>query len=194
MISYNIYGNDGAGGPINYATPIGTTSGLTFTTAALAHPGDWRFAVRAADGSFEELNIDAAVRLTLDAAGVDVTNAPLAPVGLSAWPIAAGMVRVTWSYPKTSTAGVTGFRVYTGATTPDYGTAVATVPAASLGRLRSFQADVGPFADGAACVVGVRAYNATGEEANTVTASAVAVASGPSAVDGLTISTDPGDW
>lgn len=192
-VSYNVYGNGGSG-PIDYATPIGTTSGLTFATSALAFPGEWRFAVRATDGALEELNVDAAVRLVLDATGVDATNVPLSPVGLSAWAIAGGKVRVTWSYPTLSTAGVTGFRVYTGPTTPDYGAVAATVSAASLGRLRSFQADVGPFADGSACVVGVRAYNAAGEEGNTAAATATAVAVGPSAVDALTISTDPGDW
>lgn len=188
-ISYTIYANDGSGAPVDYSTPLSTTSALTFTTAALAHPGDWRFAVRATDGTLEESNIDAVVRLVLDSAGVDVTNLPAAPVGLTARPIAGGSIRVTWADPGRSKAA--GFHVYAGATTPDYGTAVATAAANASGR---YQADLAGLTDGTTYAIGVRAYNAAGEEANTTTASATATATGPAAVDGLTISTDPADW
>lgn len=188
---YNIYSNGGSG-PIDYSTPLGSTSSLTYTTAALAYPNEWRFAVRASDGTFEELNVDAAVRLVLDASGADATGLPSAPVGLSAWAIAGGGIRVTWSYPTISLAGVTGFRVYVGSPSPDYGTVKATV-AASAG-LRSFQADVAGLADGTTYAVAVRAYNGSGEEANATTVSATAKATGPAAVVGLTISTDPADW
>lgn len=188
--SYNIYSNSGSG-PIDYSAPVANTSSLAFTTAALT-AGEWRFGVRATDGTLEEMNLDAAVRLVLDASLADVTNLPLAPASLSAWPIAGGKVRVTWTYPTFSRAGLIGFRVYAGVTTPDYGTPLATVPATSAS---SFSADLSGLAPGTTYAIGVRSYNAIGEEANTTTTSVTAAdAGGPDAVEGLTISTDPADW
>jgi len=188
-LNYNVYSNGGSG-PIDYTTIVATTSGLTFETAALAHPGDWRFAVRADDGAYEETNLDASVRLALDAAGADVTDLPTAPLGLSAWPIAGGKIRATWTY--STLKPITGFHVYVGTTTPDYGTVAATV--AYSPALRSFQADLSGLADATAYAIGVRAYDAAGEEANTTTATATTKATGPDAVVGLSASTDPADW
>jgi hypothetical protein len=116
-----------------------------------------------------------------------VTNLPAAPVGVSAWPIAGGGVRVVWAYPA---SGATGFNVYVGIGTPAYGSPAAVVP----WSVRSLQVDLTGLADATTYAVGVRAYNATGEEANTTTTTATTVASGPSAVVGLTVSTDPADW
>src|SRR5262245_56997796 len=46
---YHVYGNAGQGDPINYAVALATVDGLTWTSAPLAHPGTWRFGVRAFD-------------------------------------------------------------------------------------------------------------------------------------------------
>jgi hypothetical protein len=189
-LNYNIYGNGGSG-PIDYTTPLGSTSSLTYATAALAYPNEWRFAVRADDGTYEETNIDAVVRLVLDAGGVDVTNLPAAPSGLSAWPIAGGSIRVSWVYP--ARAIPTGFKVYVGTPTVSYGSPAVTVPWGSP-RTGHFQTDLSGLADATAYQVAVRAYNATGEEANTAVTTATTKAAGPGAVTSATISTDPADW
>ena len=44
---YNVYGNDGAGGPVDYSAPVATTSATTWSSAPLAAPGLHRCAVRA---------------------------------------------------------------------------------------------------------------------------------------------------
>ena len=100
-ISYHIYENQGLGDPINYAIPVGAVTRLNWTSGALNVPGQYRLGVRAFDAStgLEEQNVDAAVLLSLDAAGNDVSNVPLPPVGLRAFPKAGGAVRVEWICP-----------------------------------------------------------------------------------------------
>ncbi len=85
-ISYNIYGNDGRGGDVDYGRPIATTAAPPYTVGPLAAPSDNAFAVRAFDtvSAIEEANTDARVRIVIDAAGNDVTMRPNAVVGLSA--------------------------------------------------------------------------------------------------------------
>jgi hypothetical protein len=183
-ISYQIYSNTGVGDPINYSSPIDTTSGLTYTTGALAYPGTWSFGVRAfytGDG-VEEMNVDAIVTIVLSATGVDISNQPPSPVGLRAFATQNGGVRVEWTEPPTSAAKTpTEFLVYTGIGTPNYATPAATVLFSS-GLNNSFVANLVGFANNTTYVIGVRASNATATEQNLNVVSVTAITEGPSAV------------
>jgi len=179
-ISYNIYVNDGAGGPVDYTTIHDTASGLTWESAALAYPGVWKFAVRAVDSvEGEEKNIDALVKFQLDASGVDISAMPDAPVAISGHARANGAISIDWAYKLTDMAKKpTGFHVYQGTGgTPSYGSPVATVAWNSSQQF--YTTTITGLTDGTAYTFGVRAYNATGEETNTKTTTVTADASGP---------------
>lgn len=187
---YHIYGNGGvAGAPVNYATPIATvTGGTSWATPALALNSSWRWGVRAFDSVslLEETNVDAQVALVLNGAGLDVTHRPRPALGLTARPVAAGSIRVTWTYPTHAVRKPwkpTQFKVYAGTSgSPNYAAALATI--VYDGRAR-FAATIGPYTHGQVVTVGVRATNGSGEETNVATVDAVAAVTGPSAVDGL---------
>jgi hypothetical protein len=185
---YHVYVNTGVGDPINYSSVVGTTATLTYQTAVLSYPGTWSFGVRAFDtaSGLEEQNIDCARTIVLDASGNDITNRPAPPSGLRAFALAGGSMRVEWYYrPISGATAPSGFHVYTGtAGMPSY-----TIPAAttlvSTRIANSFVANMRGFTDGTTYAVGVRAFNGTAEETNTVTVSVTAIATGPAAVDGL---------
>ncbi len=184
---YTVYANTGIGDPINYNTGIDTTSGLTFTTGALAYPGTWRFGVRASDLYGQEQNVDCAVTIILSATGVDITNMPVAPVALRALARMGGAIRVEWGYPAVTNRAKTptGFHVYRGTGgIVNYTTPVATVLWGTM-VAGSFVANLTGLTNGATYTMGVRAYNATAEETNTNTVSATAVSVGPTAVESL---------
>jgi hypothetical protein len=188
-VAYHVYANTGAGDPINYSSAIDTTSGLTFTTSPLSYPGTWEFGVRAYHviSGLEEQNLDCSVAIVLDAAGNDISNKPMPPIGLRAFAMAAGVVRTEWSYGQASgPTAPQGFHVYIGTgSTPSYSTPVATVSfnAALFGQ---FVANLTGLSGGTTYAIGVRAFNATAEEANTSTVTVTADATGPSAVEALT--------
>lgn len=182
--SYTIYGNDGLGGPIDYSTPIGTTSSLTFSPAALALPSDNSFAVRATDGTHEETNVDARVRIVLDASGNDVTAVPRAVSLLSAIPTAGGSIRVDWVHAPGQGPAPAGYKVWA-----TIGLAVnyAASPNATVGTLGGqarFSATV-PGLTASPYAVGVRAYNAAGDDGNTNFVIVTPLATGPTDVDSL---------
>jgi hypothetical protein len=184
-VAYNIYGNDGAGGPIDYSTPITNTTETSWSSASLASPGSWKFGVRAvrvADG-LEERNLDAAITLNLDTASADVSARPLPPSGLRAIPRPLGVVRVEWGYHLVDrTRAPVGFHVYNGTGGAiDYDSPAATV-AYTPGRI-SYLADLSGLEAGAIHTVGVRAFNASGEDANVSTTEVVCDATGPNGVD-----------
>jgi hypothetical protein len=186
--SYQIYSNTGAGDPINYAAPAATTSELTWTSSALAHPGTWSFGVRAFDtvSGLQEQNVDCAVTIVLDASGNDITDRPVPPSGLRAFALAGGSIRAEWYYPPTVGAKApAGFHVYNGTGSLTYGTPTATVLYAT-GIANSFAANMSGFTDGTTYTIGVRAFNAVAEEPNTNTVTVTAIATGPAPVDGLT--------
>lgn len=87
-IAFHVYGNGGSG-PIDYTTPIATTSSLAWTSGELAAGAMWKFGVRAFDtvSGLEEQNLDAAAVITLDAGGLDVSNRPAPPNALRAFPV-----------------------------------------------------------------------------------------------------------
>jgi hypothetical protein len=186
-IGYHVYANTGAGDPINYNTPVATVTAPGWTSGALSFPGGWKFAVRAFDSCGEEQNLDCAVEIVLDASGNDITNRPLAPVGLRAFALAGGSVRVEWAFPAVQPGKLpTGFHVYTGTGgVPNYTLAAATVGYSSA-IAGSFVANLAGLTDGTVYTIGVRAFNAAAEEPNTITVNVTADATGPSPVVSLT--------
>jgi hypothetical protein len=184
---YRIYVNDGHGGPIDYATPVATVYSLTWTSPALDAPGSYKFGVRSFDASgLEEQNLDASARLDLDASGADVTRVPLAPLGVRALALAGGRVRVEWTSPTAERRRrPAGFRVYAQAgDLTDYTTPAAVAPnTADLSGVHAVE--IGPLVDGVEYAIGVRAYNASGEEKNTSSVRVGADAAPPSPVDSL---------
>jgi hypothetical protein len=186
-VAYHVYASPAVNDPIDYDTPIDTTSGLTYTTAPLAFPGTWMFGVRAfySLSMLEERNIDCEVTIILDAMGHDITDRPLPPSALRAFPLAQGAIRVEWTYPPTSgPLTPVGFHVYIEIGVLSYATPVATVLWESV-VANSFVANVPGFIGGTTYTVGVRAYNATAEETNTNTVAVTAIATGPTAVTDL---------
>lgn len=185
-LAYHVYADTGAGDPINYATPIATASGTAWTSGTLAAPGTWSFGVRAFDGNGEEQNLDCSAVIVLDADANDITNRPMPPAGLRGFATPNASIRVEWYYPPTSGPKVpTGFHVYIGTGgTPDYSTPAATV-AFNLGLFNTFVSNLSGPSDGETYAIGVRAFNASGEETNSVVVSVAADATGPAAVDSL---------
>jgi hypothetical protein len=185
---YRVYVNQGLGDPINYATPVGAVTSLGWTSDPLSVPGQYRLGVRAFDSftGLEEQNVDAAVLLSLDAAGNDVTKVPFPPVGLRAFPKAGGAVRVEWVCPTSDPSSQpNGFHVYiTLGPTVDYSEPATTVPWSS-GRFGAFMTDQAGLTDGFLYSIGVRAFSANGEEANTVAVTVKADGTPPSLVDSL---------
>lgn len=197
---YHIYTNTGAGDPINYSSPAATVSALTWTSPALSLPGAWSFGVRTFDtvSGLEEQNLDFAVTTFLTVAGQDITSVPRPPSGQRALAMTGGAVRVEWVYGQASgPTAPTGFHVYIGTGgRPDY-TSPATVTTPGLpGNLTvipfnlsvagSFVANIPSLTNGTTYTIGVRAFNATGEETNTNTVAVTADTSGPAPVDSLT--------
>lgn len=189
-IAYHVYANAGAGGPIDYATPIGDTTGTSWTVAGGLGPGTWSFGVRAYDAAtgLEEENLDCATTIVIDTGGNDISNRPMPPNGLRAFATAGGGLRVEWHYPPTSGAlAPTGFHVYVGIGSPDYSSPTATI-GFNTAIQNTFVANLA-LTGGTTYEVGVRAYNAIGEETNTVVVSVAADATGPGTVDSLTATT-----
>ena len=168
-IEYHVYSNGGSG-PVNYGTIVATTSTPTYTTAARTYPDDWIFAVRAYDtvSAIEETNTDARCELDLNAAGADVSAQPNAPIRLTVYPSAGGKATVVWSYAAGGQGGApTGFHIYIGTPTVSYTSPVLTTGYSS--GIAVFSATLTGLTAGATYQVGVRAYNGTAEETNTVT-------------------------
>jgi len=186
-IQYHVYTNNAAGGPVNYQAPIATVAGTSFATPPLAAGSSTTFAVRAFDtaSGLEEANVDARVRIVLDALASDITGRPAPVLGLSARTAAAGAIVVTWLMnPVVLAARPSGYHVYVGTPIPSYVSPVATVPDTGM---RHYTATVPALADGQTYQVVVRAFNAAGEENNTSVVSITARSSGPSDVDSLSI-------
>ena len=187
-ISYHIYANTGIGDPINYSVPIGTTTGLSFSPPALNPSSTYLFGVRAFDDVtlYEEMNVDAFVTIITDAGGNDITARPAAPQNLTATPVKGAGIRLDWTYPYVvgTVAAPTGFHVYTGTSgTPNYGVIVATVTYTK--GLAHYTVTLTGLSDGATYAIGVRAFNLTAEEPNTVVVLATADGAAPKSVANL---------
>lgn len=186
---YHIYKNDSAGGLVDYSTVIATISGLTYAASALPLSSDTTFAVRAFDtvSGYEDLSVDSTVRIVVDGSGVNITSRPNPPTMLAATAEAGGTALVEWSYNAGGQLGSpTGFKVWlTVGGTVNY----AASPAATVSYYRGtprYSTVLSGLTDGTAYVVGVRAYNATTIETNTLSASVTGKTTAPTDVDGLT--------
>ncbi len=130
-IVYQIFSNNGAGGPIDYSTVVATVSDTSYTTGDLVPSGDYRFGVRAKDTvtGLAEANTQASVRVTLDVNGNDIGLVPTAPFAVAARATTGGGCQVTWSYFAAVEAGVpTQFCVYlTAGNSPSLTTPSATI-------------------------------------------------------------------
>ena len=167
-ISYNIYGNDAAGGPIDYSTVLTNTASLTYALPALSVSSDNLFAVRALDSvtGLEESNVDAVVRIVIDAAGNDVSNRPAPPVYVSAVANSGGKSTASWSFNHVDTSGgnaPTGFKVWlTAGSSVDYTASPAVTLAYHNNPSDVYTATLTGLVDGTTYTIGVRTYNATG--------------------------------
>ena len=184
--SYNIYKNNGSGGAVDYSTVVANTSSLSYVAAALSYPSDTTFAVRATDGTHEETNVDAQVRIVLNASGVDITGVPNAVASLSALANGSGSIRVDWVYiPPDGGPYPTGFKVWaTLGSSVNYTASPNATPAFAIGVYR-YSATITGLTGGSQYTVGVRAYNATGTETNTFSAQLVPISTAPTTVDSL---------
>lgn len=185
--TYNVYKGNSSGGPVDYSTLVANVSGLTWTGTALGDSTQTNFAVRATEGGLEEQNTDATVLISLGASGQDLSGLPQAPIALRVVATAGGTALVEWSYPYVGGSGLppTGFHVYVSPSpTLYYGVAYATVSA--VGRGTSYHVTIPSLSNATTYVVGVRSYNAHGEEANTVTVAVTGDTVPPTSVANLT--------
>lgn len=184
-VHYRIFANDGAGGPLDVTTPVATvTPGTTWVVSPAPAAGeDWTFLVRAYDTvtGLDDGNVEARVNISLDAGGTDLATAPAAIQGLGARAGADGSAIVSWAFPTNALGGApTGFRVWaTAGTSVNYGAAPTTTVAYVANQLH-YSVTLTGLTDGQAYAIGARAYNATAEESNTLSASIVADDSAPS--------------
>jgi hypothetical protein len=187
QILYYIYSNAGTGDAIDYTTPKAVKTADSWTSAALNAPGDYKLAVRAYDArtGLEERNVDAVVELKLDVSGNDVTLVPAAPLGLRAFPIAGGKIRVEWSGACGDPSMLpVGFNVYCRAGSIDYSHPAASVPWAA-GRAGSFSEDLGGLTGGVSYSIAVRAFTSVREEPNKTVVVVAADTTPPVHVDSL---------
>lgn len=180
-VVYCVYANTGAGDPINYATPIAVTASTSFTLPAAT--GNWKYAVRALGDFGLEHNLDAAVSIAISPAGADQSGLPAAPRALRAFPLGPSSLRVEWAWQGSTPP--TGFHVYAGQVSPlAYATPAVVVPLGA-GYMGTVWCDLTGLAAGA-WIIGVRAYNTAGEEANNQTVATSLPTASPGVVDLLT--------
>ena len=190
-IQYHLYGNNGAGGPIDWTTIIATTSSLSYTPAALALSSDTSFGVRAYNAalSLEESGVTATVRIPLDGSGNDLSVLPNAPTALTVQQTPAGLT-ATWLYqPVGQGSRPTGFKVWlTAAGSVDYTASPAvTVSYGNSGPNATYSAVIpGTLTNGTTYAVGARAYNGSGTELNNTQITFVAITVAPANVEALT--------
>jgi hypothetical protein len=187
-IVYNVYSNGGSGGPVNYSTPIATTSNLSYTVGPLPPASDYRFTVRAMDtaAGIEAANTQASVRVVLDASGLEVGQRPNAPSALTARATSNGGCLASWAYQSIGQAAPpTRFLIYlTAGPTADLTTPIATV--AYIPATSNYSRQLVGLADGSAYTVAVVARGASsGLASAAVTALVYGDSTPPNAVDAL---------
>lgn len=170
-ISYHIYSNKEDGGPVDFSTPLATTSNLSCVVGPLGLSSDNTFLVRAFDVAtgLEESNTIASVRVSIGPDGAENTGLPNAPHALNLTSMIGGGCLIGWAYAPASGHGIpNGFHVYLKAGPAiDYGSVAATIPYVS-GRLGYSCSIPGPLPLGT-YQAAVRSFNAVGIEGNTVT-------------------------
>ncbi len=189
-LSYAIYCGDTSGGPVDYSTPVATTPGLVYVAAPQSAGTIRRWAVRATDIStgLEEKNTDATVTLVIDALGADVSDVPRAPTFPTATASGSTGAVVTWNYlqPPGPTSPPTGFKVWAtvGGVVNYAASPVADVP--YVAGLSAYRVTLSGLTASTTYAIGIRAYNASGTEANVSATSLTTAGTPPAAVDDLT--------
>ena len=172
-IAYHVYSNLGNGGPVNFSSPLLTTTDLSCVTGPLGVSTNSTFVVRAFDVTtgLEEANTVATVRVSIGSDGVENTGLPNAPHALIFSAVMGGGCLVGWAYAPTSGQGIpTGFCVYlTQGSSIAYHNAAATIPYVA-GQLGYSCLIPGPF-QAATYHAAVRSFNSVGTEGNPVTQS-----------------------
>jgi hypothetical protein len=174
-ISYNIYANDGVGGPVNYTTPVATTAGLTYVSAPLPPGSDTTFAVRALDTStsLEEANTDASTRIILDANGGDMSGRPNPPHAVALSAVSGGGCLVSWAFDAAAQFGTpVGFQVFLTEGSSVAYTSPAVTVAYVQGQVGYVYTLPGPYTRSTYSAA-VRSYNTAGSDGNTVAVTAV---------------------
>jgi hypothetical protein len=198
MIEYHVFQDDGAGGPVDYDTPIAIVAHpalFWIVTPAPSGPSSRTYAMRAYDTStgLYDGNRDARTRVVLDGSGASLAGLPNAPIGLSAGPIAGGKIRVRFaSNPSELENPPIGFKVWaTEGESVDYDAdPVVTVLATDPGM--TYVVDTPALTGGQLYSIGVRSYNGSGTETNQETVLVVADSTPPGNVIGLTGSAGAG--
>ena len=190
-IVYNVYASDGAGGPVNYAAPVATTTGQSFVTGPLRPGSDTTFAVRALDTStnLEESNTDARRRIVIDSNGLDVSGCPNAPHAVVLSPVSGGSCLVSWAFDAAVQSSTpVGFQVFlTQGSSVSYASPAATVPYVP-GQVGYTCILSGPYTLGTYSAA-VRSYNTAGSDGNTVAVTAtVGLPTSPLMMDPVQVS------
>jgi hypothetical protein len=190
-IVYNIYANDGVGGPVNYTTPISTTTSLSYVTGMLPAGSDTTFAVRAKDtaSNLEEANTDARVRVALDTNGNDIGGRPNPPHALVLSTAAGGGCLVSWAYFQgVGSATPVGFQVFLSEDPSAlYRSTASTVPYV-YGQVGYTCRLSGPYVL-STYSASVRAYNAAGSDGNAIVVGAVVgVPTSPVMMEAISVS------
>ena len=186
---YHVYANDGAGGPVDYTTPVATTALLTWTSGVLAANSDTTFAVRAYDtvSTLEEENVDARVRVIIDGSSVERSSPPPAPQAVMAQAVEGGDVTVRWVWFKGEKYQATGFKVWaTVGTSVNYAVAANATLTGTYGAAElDLYTTLSGLTSGTQYAIGVKATNTSGEsdasETVLVTPNATAPGSGTAA-------------
>lgn len=111
-VSYNVYRNDGTGGPVDYSTPVATATSPAATLDPPG-PGDWTYAVRAFDPAtgLEERNVAARARLVVGPAGEDLSAQPRPVAIASASFRSPSSLLLRWHYPDLAAPPAARFSV-----------------------------------------------------------------------------------
>lgn len=193
MILYDVYSGPDGGGPIDYTTPIATTSSLSLVVSGPTPGTSRRYGVRVRDSvtGLQEKNTDAQILVAASMSGTDATYVPFACQAVRGVPKPGGTVVIEWAWPYLDGRRlVKWFNIYLGRTgAVVFGRPAATVhyPALKAGVFH-FRAVLPGLLDGIGYSVVVRAANAFGEEQNTTTANFTARSSGPAPIGSLTSS------
>lgn len=185
---YNVYTNTGIGDHVSYLAPVFTTNLLFYTPPPLVGPCDWSFHVRAEDVETveEEKNLDARLRIVIDANGTDITGRPSSPTKIAVFQVKGGVIRVQWMFvPRQGSSPPTKFNVYAGTPLINYLAPVTNVGYVGSG---SYSATISGLTADLTYQFGVRAYNAVAEDPNTEVVSATIDGTGPAPPDNFTIS------
>jgi len=195
MITYRIFWNDGAGGPVDYSVPVATVAGPPWSGPPLAPGTRTRFGVRAFDTvtGLDDGGRAAEAEVDLSAQGVDVTGTPSRAFSATARPGPTGTILASWAHAPGGRPIPAGFRVWA---TPGVSVDFTSAPAITLafspagygGRAGWFSVTLPGLTPGAGYAVGIRAYNGSGDDGGSVQATATATASPPGPVGGLSAS------